>query len=445
MNTVNSIEPEFFKNIFPYQSPPVLSYDGFDPEKNKIFLTDTTLRDGQQGWRTLTVEESLEIYEILHKLSGKKGIIQTIELFPYTLKDRIVISKILSKGYEYPRPIGWIRANNDDVDLLLQTELKTTVMLCSISDYHIYYKLGMDREKAIKKYLSVISRALSKGISLKVALEDVTRADVKNVVIPFIRKVKELSEEYSLPVVIKLADTLGVGVPFFETPLPRSIPRLIKTIINETPIDGSYLEFHGHNDFHLVVANHISAWLNGATYSNCTLFGIGERAGNCPLEIMLIVYKELLNDADVDLTPINEAAQFFKKIGLNIPDHYPLVGENAFRTMAGIHIDGLLKNPEVYLPFDSEKVLGIKPKISINPYSGRAGIIYWITNNLNIQHDHIKNDERINTIYSEILRMFNDGRRHPISDDEMYQLISKHMPDLLKKVENEKHTILMGP
>ncbi len=431
---------EFFKNIFPYYSPPILAYEKFDPNKNKIFLTDTTLRDGQQGWRTLTVEESLEIYEILHKLSGKKGIIQTIELFPYTLKDRTVISKIISKGYEYPKPIGWIRANSDDVELLLQTGLKTTVMLCSISDYHIYHKLGMNREKAIEKYLSVILKALSKDISLKVALEDVTRADIKNVVIPFIRKVKELSEEFSLPVIIKLADTLGVGVPFSETPLPRSIPQLIRTIINETPISGEYLEFHGHNDFHLVVANHISAWLNGATYSNCTLFGVGERAGNCPLEAMLIVYKELLGaSADIDLTPINEAAQLFRKLGFTIPDHYPLIGENAFRTMAGIHIDGLLKNPEVYLPFDPEKVLGIKPKIAINPYSGRAGIIYWITNNLNIQYDHIKNDERINMIYSEILQMFNDGRKHPLSDIEMHQLISSYMPELFKKAQTKIH------
>lgn len=424
--------PEFFKNIFLYYSPPILSYEGFDPSKNKIYLTDTTLRDGQQGWRTLTIEESLEIYEILHKLSGKDGIIRTIELFPYTSKDRSVINKIISKGYEYPEPIGWIRASDSDLELFLQTGLKKTVMLCSISDYHIYFKLGTDRKKAIEKYLSVISKALSKDISLKVALEDVTRADIRNVVIPFIRSIKKLSEEYSLPVIIKLADTLGVGVPFSETPLPRSIPNLIKTIIRETPINGESLEFHGHNDFHLVVANHTVAWLSGATYSNCTLFGVGERSGNCPLEAMLIIYKELLGDkANVDLTPISEAAQLFRKLGFNIPSHYPLVGDNAFRTLAGIHIDGMLKNPEIYLPFDPETVLGIKPKIAINPYSGRAGIVYWIVNNLGIKSDHIKNDERISIIYSEILKMFENDRKHPISDLEMRQLILKYMPELL--------------
>lgn len=430
-------EMELFKNIFPYYSPPLLVYEGFDPKKNKIFLTDTTLRDGQQGWRTLTVEESLEIYEILHKLSGKDGIIRTTELFPYTPKDREVISKIVSKGYEYPEPIGWIRANNSDLDLILQTELKKTVLLCSISDYHIYFKLGINREEAFKKYLSVISRALSKGISLKVSLEDITRADIKNVAVPFIRKVQELSEEYSTPVIIKIADTLGVGLPFSESPIPRGIPRLVKTIISETPISGENLEFHGHNDFHLVVANHMAAWLNGVTYSNCTLFGVGERAGNCPLEAMLIVYKELLGEsAEIDLTPLKDAVKLFRKLGFEVPDHYPLVGNNAFKTKAGIHIDGMLKNPEVYLPFDPEKVLGIKPKVEINSYSGRAGVVYWIVSTFNVKHDHIKSDKRVDLIYSEILKMFEEGRKNSLSDLEMLNLVAKYMPELLKTTED---------
>jgi len=146
----------------------------------------------------------------------------------------------------------------------------------------------------------------------------------------------------------------------------------------------------------------------------------------------------------VDLTPINEAAQLFRKLGFNIPDHYPLVGDNAFRTLAGIHIDGILKNPEIYLPFDPETVLGIKPKIAINPYSGRAGIVYWIVNNLGIKSDHIKSDERINMIYSEILKMFENGRKHPISDIEMYHLILKYMPELFNnqnKITGERYEI----
>ncbi|MBO3801481.1 MAG: 2-isopropylmalate synthase [Thermoproteota archaeon] len=430
--------PELFRDIFPYYAPPRMTYDGFDSNKNKIYLTDTTLRDGQQGWRTLTVEESLEIYDVLHKISGKDGIIRTTELFPYTQKDREVIDKIVSRGYTFPKPIGWIRAREEDLNLILQTELKQTVLLCSISDYHIYYKLGLDRKKAIEKYLSVISKALSKGISLKVSLEDITRTDVESVAIPFVRKVQDLSEEYSTPVIFKLADTLGVGLPFSEVPLPRGIPRLVKTIIQKTPIEGKNLEFHGHNDFHLVVANHTAAWVNGVVYSNCTLFGVGERAGNCPLEAMLIVYHELMDsNLNVDLTPIKDAANLFRKLGFNISDYYPLVGNNAFQTKAGIHIDGILKNPEVYLPFDSEKILGIKPKVEINSYSGKAGVVYWLLNNFNINHDHIKSDKRIDLIYSEITKMFENGRKNPITDAEMLNLVKSYMPEILKCIKNE--------
>lgn len=431
-------EPELFREVFPYYTPPVMIYDGFDPDKNKIFLTDTTLRDGQQGWRTLTIEESLEIYKVLHKLSEKEGIVRTTELFPYTQKDRETISKIISLGYSFPEPIGWIRAREEDLNLILQTELKQTVLLCSISDYHIYYKLGLDRKKAIEKYLSVISKAMSKELSLKVSLEDITRTDIKNVAIPFIRKVQNLSEEYSVPIIFKLADTLGVGLPFSEAPLPRSIPKLIRTIIKETPIEGLNLEFHGHNDFHLVVANHTAAWVNGVAYSNCTLFGVGERAGNCPLEAMLIVYQELMgNRSNLDLTPIKNAASLFRKLGFNIAEHYPIVGNNAFQTKAGIHIDGMLKNPEVYLPFDPEKVLGIKPKVELNSYSGKAGVVFWILNNFNVNHNHIKNDKRVDLMYSEIVKMFENGRKNPVTDSEMLSLVKDYMPELLENAKNE--------
>jgi isopropylmalate/homocitrate/citramalate synthase len=430
--------PELFRDIFPYYAPPKMVYDGFDPDKDKIYLTDTTLRDGQQGWRTLTVEESLEIYDVLHRLAGKDGIITTTEMFPYTQKDREAIEKVISRGYTFPEPIGWIRAREEDLNLILQTELKQTVLLCSISDYHIYYKLGLDRRKAVEKYLSVISKALSKGISLKVSLEDITRTDVRGVAIPFIRKVQDLAEEYSTSVIFKLADTLGVGLPFSEAPLPRSIPKLVRTIIKETPIEGLSLEFHGHNDFHLVVANHTAAWVNGVAYSNCTLFGVGERAGNCPLEAMLIVYQELMgNKSNVDLTSIKDAASLFRRLGFHISEYYPLVGNNAFQTKAGIHIDGMLKNPEVYLPFDPERVLGIKPKVEINSYSGKAGVVYWLLSNFNISHDHIKNDKRVDLMYSEIVKMFESGRKNPVTDLEMLNLVKSYMPELLENVKSE--------
>jgi len=343
-----------FRSVYPFNLPPRIVVDDSFKYLNPdiITVTDTTLRDGQQGWRNLTVDESLRIYKVLTEIGGRGSIIST-ELFLYTHKDREVARRIKEYGYKYPKPIAWIRATYEDLRLVLDVGLDEAVILTSISDYHIYYKFRVSRERAMEKYLAVVEEALKRGIVVRCTLEDATRADVNKNIIPFINRLTRLSERYGIPVKVKIADTLGVGLPFPHVPPPRGIPALIREIIERTGISGEWIEFHGHNDLGLVVANHLAAWLYGAGMSNCTLFGIGERAGNCPLEVMLIHYVGIKGSTnDVNLKAIIKAANVIRSLGFRIPEFYPLVGENAFRTKAGIHVDGLLKNPEVYLPFN---------------------------------------------------------------------------------------------
>jgi len=428
-----------FKEVFPFNDVPriFLSTDDYVrslSHLNEIYLTDTTLRDGQQGWRNLTYEESVKVYEVLTELAGD-GVITTCEFFLYTEKDRNVVRTLLNYGYRYPKVIGWIRASMEDLKLVIENGLDETVILTSISDYHIYFKLGLSRDQAIGKYLRVVEEALSRGIAVKCALEDVTRADLHRNVLPFIRELLRLREKYSAPIRVKLSDTLGLGLPFPEVPPPRGIPSLIRALINEG-FPGSDIEFHGHNDFGLVVANHLAAWIYGAGGANCTLLGIGERSGNCPLEVMLIHYLGLRNDRRVNLRSIRKAVELFKELGFSIPEFQPVVGANAFRTKAGIHVDGLIKNPEVYLPYDSGKLLGIPYTISITPYSGRSAVAYWINTYFRLGPNDAfsKDDPLVNAIYLDIQRMFSEGRREELSDNEMLLLIRKHAPELLNKL-----------
>jgi len=424
---------EFYGDVFPFSSPPVIDTSPF-PTAPNMYITDATLREGQQGWRTLAVEESLKVYEIIHKIDAGKGVILASELFPYTDKDRILIREVLNANYDYPKPIGWIRSRKEDVDLILQTPLRATVMLCSISDYHICYKLGTTRRRAIEKYLETIEYALTKGISLKVSLEDITRADIEGVVIPFVNRVLELGEGYPHSIQIRIADTLGLGLPFSEASLPRGIPAIVRKLKEKTRLASESLEFHGHNDFHLVLANHMAAWLHGAALSNCTLFGVGERTGNCPMEAMLMAYAEMKgNMSDIDLSTLTEAAKLFRDLGLKIPTQYPFFGENAFMTKAGIHIDGLLKNPKIYMPFDPERVLGISPKVAIDSHSGKASVVYWICNTFGVDKNHLKEDKRVEEIYSEIVTIYGNGRTSPLDDREMLALVLKHMPELVAR------------
>lgn len=424
---------KFFRDIYPFESVPRFNVTDQELRENlsKIFLTDTTLRDGQQGWRVFTIDECEKIYELLADIGGRGGI-ESTEVFLYTEKDREAVKRLLAYGYRYPKVIGWIRATNSDLQLVIDAKLDETVMLMSISDYHIKYKFNATREEAFRKYLEVAEKALSHGITIRASLEDITRADIFGAVIPFIKRLLELSEKYRTPVKIKLPDTLGLGLPFPEVPLPRGIPAIIQAIRKTTNIPQEYIEFHGHNDFGLVVANHLAAWMYGAAAGNCTLLGIGERAGNCPLEIMAVHYAGIKGVNNINLKALSKLPELFEKMGLKIIEHYPLVGRNAFRTKAGIHADGLLKNPEVYLPFDPMKVLGLPYSVAITPYSGRSAVVIWLRNYLGYNHIS-KDDPRVVAVYNEIVDLFNKtGRVEPLSDSEMLEIVKKHFPEVRK-------------
>ncbi len=423
----------YYRDIYPFKDVPRFIVDSSELEENlqKIYLTDTTLRDGQQGWRVFTLNEAIKIYELLVDIGGA-GSIQSTEVFLYTEKDREITRTLLSYGYKYPKVIGWIRATFSDLQLVLDMGLDETVILTSISDYHIRYKFGLSRREVLEKYLNVVEKAVSSGIIVRCSLEDITRADIYGAVIPFIRRLIELSERYRVPIKIKLPDTLGLGLPFPEVPLPRGIPSIVRIIRRETGLPQEYIEFHGHNDLGMVVANHIAAWLYGAAASNCTLLGIGERAGNCPLEVMAIHYAGIRGRNGINLKALSRIPELFERMGMKTLEHYPIIGKNAFRTKAGIHADGLLKNPEVYLPFDPMEVVGLPYSVAIAPYSGRSAIVIWIKNHLG--YDGIsKDDPRVISIYNEIIELFHrTNRTEPLTDEEMMKIVRKYFPDVAK-------------
>ncbi|MCD6323883.1 MAG: 2-isopropylmalate synthase [Desulfurococcales archaeon] len=426
---------EFFRDVFPGDRPPRIVVSGGGGNYD-AWLTDTTLRDGQQGWRTLTVTEALQLYKVLVELA-EGGTILSTELFPYTHRDREIVREVLKVGAEYPKPIGWIRSRREDVRLAKEAGLNEVVMLASISDYHIAYKFRLSRADVFAKYLEAIRYAYEQGLTVRVTLEDATRADLEGAVLPFLRKVQALAESFGEELRVKIADTLGLGLPFPEVPPPRGIPQLVRAVVNELNLKPRQLEFHGHNDLGLVVANHLAAWMHGAGLSNCTLFGIGERSGNCPLEIMMVHYVGLTG-RNANLKAVKKAASIVRDMGFEIPEFYPLVGSNAFRTKAGIHVDGLMKNPEVYLPFDPIKVLGIPYTVAITPYSGRSAIALWMNRYVS-PHTGVrygKNDALVNKVYDEVVKLFEaTGRRHPLTDEELWSIINKYIPNLPKEVQ----------
>ncbi len=159
-----------------------------------------------------------------------------------------------------------------------------------MSDYHIFLKLNWNRQKAMDEYLGIVKAALEMGIKPRCHMEDVTRADIYGFCVPFAIELMKLREESGIDIKLRLCDTMGYGVPYPGAALPRSVPKLVRAMIDDAGVPGHLLEWHGHNDFHKVLVNSVTAWLYGCGAVNGALLGFGERTGNAPIEGMLMEY-----------------------------------------------------------------------------------------------------------------------------------------------------------
>lgn len=258
-------------------------------------------------------------------------------------------------------------------------------------------------------------------------MEDITRSDIYGFVIPFCLELMNLMEEYQIPVKIRVCDTMGYGVNYPGAVIPRSIPGIIYGLRVHAGVPSELIEFHGHNDFYKAVSNSSTAWLYGASAVNCSLFGIGERTGNTPLEAMVFEYAQLRGTLDgMDTTVITELAEYYEKeIGYHIPSRTPFVGKNFNVTRAGIHADGLLKNEEIYNVFDTDKFLNRPPLVAVSNTSGLAGIAHWINTYFHLpeakQVD--KNSEVVAMVKTWVDQEYESGRVTVLTDEELLKVI----------------------
>ncbi len=429
--------PQLLRELYPYNHVPRIAFDDsfiLPRPPEEIFITDTTFRDGQQARPPFTVNQITDIYEYLHRLGGHSGLIRQSEFFLYSDKDKKAVEACLEKGHRYPEITGWIRANKDDLKLVKDMGLKETGMLTSVSDYHIFLKLGKTRQQAMDDYLELVEAALDWDIIPRCHFEDITRADIYGFCIPYAQRLMELSQQKGLPVKIRLCDTMGYGVPYPGSALPRSVAKIVRAFTHEAKVPPESLEWHGHNDFHKAFINGTTAWLYGCSAVNATLFGLGERTGNAPLEALILEYISLTGDDDAAYTPvISELARYFhKNLGAEIPANYPFTGRDFNATSAGIHVDGLMKNEEIYNIFDTEKILHRSIPIIITDKTGKAGVAYWINHYLDLSEDQ-KVDKRhpaVGKIYEKIRKSYNQGRTTNFSHEEMEQLVRRYLPEL---------------
>ena len=428
-------EPQLYRDAFSYEEAPKIAFNHRRVPMNmpeEIWITDTTFRDGQQSMEPFSVQQIVDLYKLMSRLSGPKGIIRQTEFFIYSKKDREALDKCRELGLRFPEITSWIRATPQDFKLVADMGIPETGILVSCSDYHIFKKLHMTRRQAMDTYLATVKEAFSAGVIPRCHLEDITRADFYGFVVPFVNALQDLSREAGIPVKIRACDTLGLGVPYGGSTLPRCVPGIVYGLRHYADVPARCLEWHGHNDFYLATANAGHAWMYGASAVNCTLLGIGERTGNVPLESMVFQYAGFRGTLDgMDTTAITDIARYFKyQIGYDIPENTPFVGRNFNVTRAGIHADGLLKDEEIYNIFDTKGLLNRPASVMVGKTSGLAGIAYWINENYELTGEAAvaKNDPLVAQVKAWVDEEYENGRQSTLGRHELEAKIQELAP-----------------
>ncbi len=205
-------EPNLQRDIYTEGMVPKVSFNHRRVPMNmpeEIWITDTSLRDGQQSVEPYTVDQIVKIYKLLNKLGGPYGIIRQTEFFIYSPKDRQAVEKCMELDLKFPEITTWIRASKEDFKLARDIGIKETGILVSCSDYHIFKKMKMTRKQVLDHYLAAVSEAFEAGIVPRCHLEDITRADFYGFVVPFVNELQKLSRDAGIPVKIRACDTMG--------------------------------------------------------------------------------------------------------------------------------------------------------------------------------------------------------------------------------------------
>lgn len=349
----------------------------------KFNIIDTTLRDGEQtAGVNFSFDEKLKIVKELNKIGVKHIEIGIPAMGEWEIKQ---IKKIVKLGFDIEYTT-WNRLNKADIDKAVECGIPNIHISIPISDIHIEKKLKTSRELLINKAEYLIAYAKSCGCNVYIGFEDASRAD-PDFMITVLQKLESLGVTR-----FRFADTMSALNPFTTT-------KIIKKIKNSTNL---LIDFHGHNDFGMATANALAAFQAGADFISTSANGIGERAGNVPLEEIVAALKYFENfDCSLDMTKFVELARIVEDAsGIKLAKNKPIIGEVVFSHESGIHADGLIKSKDIY-EFLNPQDFGRENKIIFGKHSGRETFIK-ILQDYGIKFDSLK----IEILFNKLRKMF---------------------------------------
>ncbi|MFP7333664.1 2-isopropylmalate synthase [Shouchella clausii] len=381
----------------------------------KINVFDTSLRDGEQmPGIALTVKEKLEIARQLERLG-----VDIIEAgFPASSPGDFQAVKEIAETVKGSSITGLARAKKSDIDsaweaLKLSAEPRVHVFLAT-SPIHMEHKLKLTPDQVVERAVESVRYAAKKFPHVQFSAEDANRSEW-----PFLKRIIEAAIDAGASV-INLPDTVGYRTP-------EEISKLFEFVIgNVKNIDRAILSTHNHDDLGMGVANSLAAISAGAGQVECTINGIGERAGNAALEEIAVAL-QIRSDyyqakTGLKLSELKRTSALVSRLtSMNVPGNKAVVGANAFAHESGIHQDGMLKNKETYEIITPELV-GATSSLPLGKHSGRHAFKTKL-NELGFSGS----DEKLQTIFVAFKQLCD--KKKEVTEDDLYALIADATDD----------------